>query len=216
MKPTIEKATLEGDRYEHPAFGAISLHNYRGGDGQCFMSNVKHPSRIAIVIHTAVMDRRLSHDDHHAKERIIEVEMTPVQWAEFVSSVGQGSGVPCTIKWDRDTGMYPSIDMDSENARNREEIEIELKGLASAIRTVVEDTRETLVAARVSKPKIEAILAPMNALARTLGDRLPFARSMMDESIERAVHEAKKVVEAHASGLAGIDRAELPHIEVIE
>ena len=41
--------------------------------------------------------------------RIIEVAMSEAQWATFVSSLNQGSGVQCTLDYSMQDGSIPAI-----------------------------------------------------------------------------------------------------------
>ena len=61
-----------------------------------FGTEIKTNNPITLRINKAEEIRDLSRNWYHSLEQIVEIEMSPVQWAEFLTS-GNTSGVPCTI-----------------------------------------------------------------------------------------------------------------------
>jgi len=61
-----------------------------------FGTEVKTNNPVSLTISTAEEERSLSSNSYYGKKKIIEVEMTPIQWAEFLTS-GNTSGVPVTL-----------------------------------------------------------------------------------------------------------------------
>jgi hypothetical protein len=83
----------------HPAFGLISLHRPSSNPGAVlFQSDVQHPEYMVIEVHEAARKRDLSQDWVHPERAVLQVSMSMAQFASFVASTGQGSGVPCTIE----------------------------------------------------------------------------------------------------------------------
>jgi len=48
---------------------------------------------------TAEKERHLNRDWFHKKKHLIEVEMSQTQFAEMITSLNVGDGVPCTIRY---------------------------------------------------------------------------------------------------------------------
>jgi hypothetical protein len=208
----------EEDRYEHPAFGFIRLNRVQGGDPHLFMSNVRHQNKVTICIGRATMARRHHLDTHYAREEEISIEMTTVQFADLMAGLGQGGGVPCTIRKMRGpdgrgpdgNGAYlPGIDMENTAARYSKEVADTFKKRGQEIDDLVETVRSALDAAKVSKTKQAEILGPIQKLARDLGANMPFMADMFKEAVEGMVQEAKAVVEAYAVD-RGITAVEAP------
>ena len=63
-----------------------------------FGTEIKTNNPITLRINKAEEIRDLSRNWYHSLEQIVEIEMSPVQWAEFLTS-GNTSGVPCTIRY---------------------------------------------------------------------------------------------------------------------
>lgn len=63
-----------------------------------FGTEIKTANPIMLRVSRAEESRSLSRNWYLDREQIVEVEMSPIQWAEFLTS-GNTSGVPCTIRY---------------------------------------------------------------------------------------------------------------------
>lgn len=93
----------------HPAFGIINFTRTNGGDPWLFGSAIENENKICLRISRGIEERTLSHDFRYAKQRIVEVEMSYSQFAECISSMNRGEGVPCTITYTENNGLVPAI-----------------------------------------------------------------------------------------------------------
>ncbi|KKL96942.1 hypothetical protein LCGC14_1839510, partial [marine sediment metagenome] len=97
QEPTIEvtKDDPINDTVErHPAYAQIGAMRVSGSHGAyLYGSDFRHQHYIMIQIHDSVLHRSLSGDRAHSGKRLIEVALSEAQWATFVSSLNQGSGV---------------------------------------------------------------------------------------------------------------------------
>lgn len=204
---------VDGDKYEHPAFGFVRITRPSGGDPRLFMSNVDHHHKISLTIGTADMERRHYHDHHYAGVEMITVEMSSVQFADLMAGLGSHSGVPCTIRRARDAeGKYtsvPGIDMSNTVKRYAGEVKDSFKENGEALTSLAKNVQEALDAAKVSKTKQAEILAPIHKIAREIGANMPFMADMFQEAVEGLVQEAKAVVEAYAVE-RGVEASEAP------
>jgi len=105
--------TVLGKSLKHPSFGQISVARVStSGDVALFGSDIKMSHFINLEIHDAHITRGLHNDNVFEDRTIVKVSMTPMQWAEFVSSFNT-TGVPCTLKYTREFGPiepFPFID----------------------------------------------------------------------------------------------------------
>ena len=81
----------------HPAFAQIAASRVSGHTA-LYDSDFRHNAYMTIKIRTSELHRNLHHDWHFDREEIIEVALSEVQWATFVSAPNMGSGVPCTLQ----------------------------------------------------------------------------------------------------------------------
>ena len=72
--------------------------SYNASPRNLFGTEIKTDNPITLRISKAEETRNLSRNWYHSLGQIVEIEMSPVQWAEFLTS-GNTSGIPCTIRY---------------------------------------------------------------------------------------------------------------------
>lgn len=190
-----------GKQYAHPAFGQISVSRISGRRA-LYGSDFMHDRFVRVAIGPSVLQRDLSHDWYFRSQTVIEVDLSEAQWATFVSSFNVGEGVPCTIARDHNGGVpaFPLRDSGQEY-----KIETDAK-LSECIR-LVDEAIAAVDAAGLTKPKRDALLAPLRRAHQHLSCNLPFVAKSFGEHMETRVEKAKVEVEAYISG--AINRAGL-------
>lgn len=153
IERTVEEqgTSMERETLTHPAFGLIGFSRVSGGENTLFGSSIKHNDRIIMRLKHAKQDRHLHDDWYHGRGLITEVEMSYSQFAECISSLNVGEGVPCTIRYTEKDGMVPYI---KENVSKREQFRNEFSETVSkAMEQVQEQMDRTTLEA---KGEIEA------------------------------------------------------------
>lgn len=82
---------------QHPSYGLIQFSRVNGGKPNFFGSEIQPDSYICLTIAQAEEEKDLGKSWYFPRKRIIEVQMTNTQFAELITSLNMGSGVPCTI-----------------------------------------------------------------------------------------------------------------------
>ena len=72
--------------------------SYNASPRNLFGTEIKTDNPITLRINKAEETRNLSRNWYHSLGQIVEIEMSPIQWAEFLTS-GNTSGTPCTIRY---------------------------------------------------------------------------------------------------------------------
>lgn len=203
VEPTVsEERTGRCDpheRYNHPAYGTLTLSTITGGDKTLFGSDLGHNQRICIRVNTATLKRDLNHDWIHSDKQLVELEMSHAQFAQFITSNGNGSGTPCTLKFIRGEGMIPAIkNIESKHETFRREIKdsaaARLQHIAqelASLRTLAESTGS------VSKKELRQIYANLARHADQLPGTMEFVVKSAEEALEKATADAKVEVESY-------------------
>lgn len=92
-------STMQDIVYSHSSWGLLQISRISGSGSQSlFGSSIKHSNTIALRIYKAKKHRSLSRDWYINEGcPYIKIEMSPAQWAEAITSLNIGCGVPCTI-----------------------------------------------------------------------------------------------------------------------
>lgn len=144
VRPVEEPKTVQladdpmsDSRTTHPAFAQIRANRYSGSHAM-YGSSFLHSGGVSITISRSELLRGLSNDHHHEREELIEVSLTEAQWATFVSTLNNGSGIPCTLRHiGRETvpGLPDPPDMSGQYAAEMSEtvreIQVALRNLAA-------------------------------------------------------------------------------------
>lgn len=89
----------------HESWGMVGLSRACcGGPQQLFGSDVTNHTVIILSVKTAQKTRDLGRDWIMGDDTICEVAMSPNQFAELISNMNVGDGVPCTITYTQQQG----------------------------------------------------------------------------------------------------------------
>ena len=201
----------------HPSFGLARFSRQQhGGTGRhmrgakLFASDVGCPTVINLSIDTA----RYDHDHHQQKiysdERVISVSMSPAQFAELLTSLNIGEGVPCTIEWVRDTGKIEDPPGVTFMERTQEDLQKEGKKLGRRVREFTKILDAELDGSKISKKSKTAVMGAARMILQEIESNIPFYQECVMESVADVVAQAKaQISEAvlHAQIVLGKEAA---------
>lgn len=201
----VEPTTNDRGDEEHPSWVMLGVSRISvGGAGAVlFDSDLKHSTVMRITLSSATRQRQLNRDYVRADRRLIEVDMSMAQWAAFVSSPGQGDGVPATLRWRSTIGAVPQapyaprLALSIDEARSAAEKSVaEIKAAFAAFEErPIKKNRDTL--------KYAIANAPANMV---------FAAKSLGEHAENVVTKAKADIEAEVQRVAeqrGLDPGDI-------
>lgn len=194
---------MEEKKYEHPSYGQLEVvRTYSSGATALYGSSIKHSNTIRLRLYGSYMKRDLNQNWYHNNGLKFEVEMSPTQWAEFISSINMGGGVPCTIKFDKQGRVESPPDFhtrDTFDSEFRNSISHASKGITNTIK----ETKEIFSKKSLNKADKEAILSNLYQIERTLKDTIPFIQESFGEAMNQTVHEAKGELEGWITSKVG-------------
>jgi hypothetical protein len=183
---------IMGDYYQHPTFGVISICRTSGGEQALFGSSVKHNNTIRIEISHAELCRNLNMDHIFDRQKIVEIEMSPTQFADMITGLNVGSGTPCTLKQigKSDGELLHNMEPPYQNKVQQfnDEFSSTMKDLSKEFDSVIGLANESHAQKRLVK-EIELLKARFSGHA-------PFIARQFSEQMEHTVKEAKGEVEA--------------------
>lgn len=189
---------MKREIYRHSAFGMVSFGRVTGGDNVLFGSSIKHNDRIRLTIKHGEQDRTLHEDRYYGRKRIVEVEMSYSQFAECITAMNVGNGVPCTIQYTEKDGRIPAIE---ENNSKREQFRNEFSDtISKAMEQVqmqinqIQESIDTKKSLGVKDRK--EIISQLRQVKYNIGCNLDFCVSQFDEQMDKSTMEAKGEIEA--------------------
>lgn len=193
-----EGTSMERETFKHPAFGMIGFSRISGGENTLFGSSIKHNDRIMLKIKHGEHDRHLHNDWYSGHGLIIEVEMSYSQFAECISTMNLGDGVPCTIRYTEKDGYIPAI---AENLSKREQFRNEFSSTISKAMKQVQEEIDAIQKSLDDKKSLgvkdrKEIISKLRQVKYNIGSNLDFCVEQFDEQMDKTTLEAKGEIEA--------------------
>lgn len=196
----VEKtdSALGEETYTHPAFGMLGFHRVTGGDKALFGSSINHNDRIMMTLKHGEEHRSLSRDWYSARGIIAEVEMSYSQFAECITAMNVGDGVPCTIRFTERDGNIPMI---AENNSKREQFINEFSETIEKAMEQVQQQIDNIQASIDGKRNLgvkdrQEIVSQLNQVKMNIGCNLDFCANQFNKQMDKTVCEAKGEIEA--------------------
>lgn len=194
MTPVVKRPDPE--REEHPSFGWCTVSRVHSSPPgvSLFDSEIRHSEFVQLRISTATRKRDLHRDWIHGDtHRLIEIDMSMVQWAELVSSFGS-SGVPVTLAWVSGERIE-SPPYEPRMAQSTAEVE----GAADKVFGDVTGTVSDLRAAfenKAGRKEIGDLLRRLESTLQNAKPNLRFAAESLTEHVENVISKARFDIEA--------------------
>jgi hypothetical protein len=211
----------------HPSYGVMSITRVSGSGKHLFGATVDHQSSIRIRISKAHIQRSLNTDRVRDDEPVVDVELSPLQWAEALTTLGVMPGVPVTIR-----RIGEEVIAKCPPCNDRQKIEAEFAAKITGVMDDLRSLQKTMLNMFSKKNALtradkDALLTGCGRAITEIGSNMPFVHEMFREAMDKTVAEAKAAIDAfyqHAiveAGLAALtDRSavapSLPRIELHE
>lgn len=189
--------TQFGTKTTHPAYGTILFNRAYGGKRALFGSSIEHSNVITLELRHAGITRDYSSDSVFGNKPIVEVEMSYSQFAEAITSFGQGTGIPCTIRYTEKDGKIPPCDFVSKREQFTDEFKGKIEDAMNESQQLIHDVAD-LFSQKKSLTKVdkEAVMNKLRKLSMDIGCNMEFVANQFNVQMDRTVMEAKGEIES--------------------
>lgn len=197
--------------------GMVSWHRNMGTPKTLFGTEIQS-NPITLTIKRATECRELSRNWYHSDKQLVEIEMSPIQWAEFLTN-GNTDGVPCTIV--RVEGKQMSEPKVSEIAKQyNQEVEESFDRFDNSFKEIADIIKSTLNENKsMGKRQMEEILHMIdNARHKVVADA-KYVKSSFKEDMEEMVTKAKAEFNAYVENRIyeiGVDTIKKDAVKFLE
>ena len=176
--------------------GMISWSKTSGSARALFGTEIDTANPIKLEICHAEENRELSRNWYFSKKQIVEIELSPIQWAEFLTS-GNTSGVPCTIKYLNGERMSdPKSSTIMEDYNN--EVEEQFDEFGKSFDKVAETLKEQIDSNKpMGKKALEELLRKVEILRTNTVANVNFVKDSFKEDMNKIVTKAKSEFNAY-------------------
>lgn len=192
-----EKGSM-GTQYSDPSMVTVSLHRVTCTPGvNLFGSNVKHSNLIQLSIHQAEVERHLSKDwIYGSNKTLIEVSLSPTQFAELLTSLNVGNGVPATLN-SFNNECFETPEYASKADQFKEEVSEYLDYTLNELSSLYNELTEKLTDGKpISNKEKKPLLSKVESFQRLISDKLPFIMNQFSKHMDKTVQESKAEVDA--------------------
>jgi hypothetical protein len=211
VAPQRHEGQHESARYTHPAFGLVTVTQWHGGgpaeNTRMFGSDIGHNSGITLHFESAELVRdALSEDKIYGHGKLLEVTMSLSQWSRFVSSIGNGGGIPVTIRKKRGGDLIPCPQIAAPEASKREvhgeEMAEALKERLAAMRAQVDKLGAMIADGKITKTTLKEAHSELRRHCEQLPGSVQFVYDQFARATEHVVNDAKTEFEVHVDAVA--------------
>ena len=181
---------------KHPCYGMLGFSRRSGGASPLFGSSIQHKDTICMTLKHGELERCLNNDHYFGKGVIAEVEMSYSQFAEAITAMNVGDGVPCTIRFTEKDGYVKNRPFVSKQEQFEQEFAGHLSDIKQEASKTIDEVKEIFDKKSIGKGDKEQILKKLEHLATQIGVNTEFVYQQFNEQMDKTVMEAKGEVEA--------------------
>lgn len=206
IPPTITEETgpMSGQRKTHPAYGMLRFSRIQGSPGKMFGSEINHNGYIQMELCPGEEIRELSNTWYHDRAKCLcQVRMSAAQFAELITSMNIGSGVPVTIDFlDDEMGQRPGIeDKDTLHETIKREVRKEANDAFSDAAKLAARLKEVVEASKLTKTAKKELIGLVNRTTAAVQSSLPFIVDQYQEAAEKVAAKAKAELDAYTTAV---------------
>lgn len=193
---------MDHKEHTHPSYALVSVGSAQVSPAvNLYGSAVKHSNIITLSISKSRKVRSLGNNHYWADGGpIIELSMSRTQFADMITSMNQGVGVPATFRLLE--GKYveqcPEDDVIKEH---QDEFKEKLKIHVESIKRKKQIANEIIEKKTLNKADQELLKELLNEITKFGEDSVTFYDKQFTRKMESTVSEAKSAIEAHAASL---------------
>lgn len=188
----------ESAKEKHQSFGMIQFSRVSGA-GRLFGSPLStHFGTIRLRICTGHRIHDHGNDYYRADDQIVEVEMSASQFAESITCMNVGDGVPCTLVHIRGIGRIDDVpdDEGTEMHRTQSAFKSKFAGVVEAVKTRGKAIAEIMKKDRLSKEDRAKVNEIVDYVVREVAVNAPWWIEQFQEATDKVSSKAKAEIAA--------------------
>lgn len=195
------------NKYSHPSYGMVAMNKVTGTRRNLFGSALKeHGTTVRLAIKQGHRVHSSSGADfyHGTGRPLIEVELSASQFAQLITSMNVGDGVPCTILGVQGEIIEQAPEVETETDRVRNSFAKKIKDISEKIEkhaVLLDSILEKKTVSAFDKREIKKIF---KNFVTDIKDNMPHIFEMFEESADKVVLHSKQEVESFVNQMITI------------
>jgi hypothetical protein len=202
MPREYSEPTFEGEgenQYEtHPSYVVVGFSRVTGGDRRFFGSSVTSPSFIRLKVNPAKRQNRYGSDKVYATQvPLIEIDFSPAQFAEMITTMNVGTGTCGTMGLFNGKQIPQTVEKQVEAERAHTYLKDSVITKITSFRTQANNIRKILEEkATITKTDRRELAGLLETMMMEVERNMPFYFEQVHEGIQKMVSQAKSEVDA--------------------
>lgn len=187
-----------GNREDHPSYGMLSFSRVTSNSATpLFGSSIKHKDTIRLRLKAGHKRRTLNSDWYYGDKLLYEVEMSYSQFAELITSMNIGDGIPVTIRATEKDYDVPDCPFEDKGTIHKEEFQKHLDWAYSDSKELINKVEEIFESKKsFNKTEKQEILSILRQISYNIGVNQSFMLKQFQEQMEQTVTESKGEIES--------------------
>ena len=162
--------------FKHPSYGMVQFNRVQGSPKLFGTMLDNHYSFVTLAIKQATLIRSDSGDRYYGSTRgdLIEVQLSAAQFAEAITTMNVGLGVPCTIAYVNGEQVEEPPTTPSEPENLRTEFKERMQAFVKKTTEGIETIRETMQKPTLNKKDRADVLRFIERITQELGQNMPY------------------------------------------
>jgi len=183
--------------FKHESFAMMSFTRVQSNKGEVMHgSNIKHSTFIRMDLKHSSMRRGLNHDWYYGDKLIASVEMSQNQFAELITSMNMGDGIPVTLKRTERDGQMEDPKFQVVTDLHEDEMKDMTSRVAENGDELLEKMKNLFSGSTVKKADRNELIKDLEAVLRDIQANMPYVEDCFRETMDKVVTDAKGTIEA--------------------
>jgi hypothetical protein len=183
--------------YTHPSNGLIQISRCNGIVRDLFGSDLdKHENYIEIKIYEAEEYFHLNQKWFHQRKPITTIAMSEAQFATLITTLNNGGGVPCTLRYANGKIIESDKNRITESNLIQDILPEEFKLIKDSLEESKQTVKDILEKKTLTKEDKREILEQFSKISMNVLSNLPFIMDQFSRSIEKIKATAKADIDA--------------------
>ncbi len=186
---------MESETHKHPSFGQIRFSRINGR-AHFYGSELAQDHYIQMEVKASEFQRSLTDDRYYnIGQPLIKVRISSGQFAELITSLNMGGGVPCTIERLDGRKIDDLPFQESRKEFVHRKFEDRMADFTDTLAERQKRALELVSKKTLSKEDMNELKNTITSLTTEVKSNIPFLVKCFQETVDNVIHEAKTEVD---------------------
>lgn len=203
-----------GNKDEHPSYAMLGFYRTScSASHPLYGSSIKHRDTIHLRLRESSVSRELNRDFYFGGNILFDLEMSYSQFAQLISSMNQGEGVPVTLRYVQGKPEIPACPFENKTETHKAEFKEHLDEVYKKSNSLIAIVEEKFKSKKTfNKKDQEEILGLLQSIKYDIGTNQAFQLSQFQEQMAQTITESKGEIESFVQN----KMFQIAHGEIVE